>query len=104
MEIKLGELEAGVLYAILRCADDAYGVSVFDDLKTHGYGDVAMGTIYATLDRLECKELVKSWWSEPGPGRGGRRKRMFEVTGAGKAKLRDYDARFMSIRDGWQLA
>ena len=104
MDIKLGDLEAGVLYSIIHCGEDAYGVSISDTLKERNFGDVAMGAIYATLDRLEKKELVRSWWSEPGSERGGRRKRLFEITGGGRAALRDYDARFMSIRAGWGLS
>jgi DNA-binding PadR family transcriptional regulator len=104
MEIKLGELEAAVLYSTYHCGDDAYGVSISDTIKERTGDDVAMGAIYATLDRLERKELVRSWWSEPGPGRGGRRKRLFEITGAGKTALRDYDERFLSLRAGWSPA
>jgi DNA-binding PadR family transcriptional regulator len=101
MEIKLGDLEAAVLYSIIHCGDDAYGVSVADTILQRTRENVAMGAIYATLDRLEKKELVRSWWSEPGPERGGRRKRLYEITGAGKDALRNYDDRFQRIRAGW---
>lgn len=101
MDIKLGELEASVLYSIIHCGDDAYGVSISDTIKDRTGDDVAMGAIYATLDRLEKKDLVSSCWSEPGKERGGRRKRLFEITGAGKNALRHHDERFMSLRAGW---
>jgi DNA-binding PadR family transcriptional regulator len=104
MDIRLGELEVAVLYSIYHCADDAYGVSVHDTIKECTGDDVAMGSIYLTLDRLKEKRLVRSWWSEPGPGRGGRRKRLYELTGTGKSALRDYDKRFMSLREGWRRA
>src|SRR5580658_324329 len=73
MEIKIGELEATVLYSVYHCGDDAYGVPIADTIKERTGADVAMGAIYATLDRLEKKELLRSWWSEPGTERGGRR-------------------------------
>lgn len=101
MDIKLGELEASVLYSIYRCGDDAYGVSIHDAIEDRTREDVAMGSIYQTLDRLQKKGLVHSWWSEPGPGRGGRRKRLYEMTGAGKSALHSYDERFLRIREGW---
>jgi PadR family transcriptional regulator, regulatory protein PadR len=101
MDIKLGELEASLLYSIIHCGNDAYGVSINDTLKERTGDDVAMGAIYATLDRLERKGLVRSWWSEPGPGRGGRRKRLFEVTGVGQSALHEYDQRFLNLREGW---
>lgn len=101
MDIKLGELEATVLYSVYHCGDDAYGVAVADIIKERTGHDVAMGAIYATLDRLLKKELVRSWWSEPVSERGGRRKRLYGITGSGKGALRDYDQRFLSIRAGW---
>ena len=101
MDIRLGELEAAVLYSVIHCGDDAYGVSIFDTIKGRTGNDVAMGAIYATLDRLEKKELVRSRWSEPGPARGGRRKKLFEITGGGRQALGEYDARFLRIREGW---
>ena len=100
MQIKLGDLEAKVLYSVVHCGDDAYGVSIFDTIKDRTGEDFAMGAIYATLDRLERKNLLRSYWSEPGPDRGGRRKRLFEITGAGKGALRDFDERFERIRSG----
>jgi PadR family transcriptional regulator PadR len=98
---RLGELEAAVLYSIIHCGDDAYGVSIADTIKNRTGTDVAMGAIYATLDRLEQKKLVSSRWSEPGPVRGGRRKRLFEIAGTGKSALDSYDQRFLSLRAGW---
>jgi PadR family transcriptional regulator, regulatory protein PadR len=100
MIIKLGDLEAKVLYAVVRCGDHAYGVSISDTIKNCTGEDFAMGAIYATLDRLARKKLLRSSWSEPGPDRGGRRKRLFEITGAGKSALRAFDARFDRMRAG----
>ena len=101
MEIHLGDLEAAVLYSVIHCGNDAYGVSISDTIKERTGDDVAMGAIYATLDRLQRKKLLRSWWSEPGSERGARRKRLFEITGPGRTALRDHDRRIMSIRAGW---
>jgi len=101
MEIRLGDLEAKVLYSVVHNGDDAYGVSISDTIQERTGEDLAMGAIYATLDRLEKKKLVRSWWSEPGSERGGRRKRIFEITAAGKGALLEYDKRFLRIREGW---
>ena len=98
--VKLGDLEVKVLYSVIRCGDDAYGVSIFDTIKGCTGEDFAMGAIYATLDRLQRKKFLRSSWSEPGPDRGGRRKRLFEITGAGKSALRAFDERFERIRAG----
>ena len=101
---RIGALEAAVLYAVYHCGDDAYGVTIADTIKERTGDDVAMGAIYGTLDRLQKKELLRSWWSEPGNERGGRRKRLFKITGAGKSALSDYDKRVLSIREGWSPA
>jgi DNA-binding PadR family transcriptional regulator len=50
---------------------------------------VALGAIYATLDRLEDKELVTSWLSDPTPERGGRSKRYYRLERSGEEALRD---------------
>ena len=61
-----------------------------------------MGALYATLDRLEKKGYLRSWWSEPKAERGGRRKRLFEITGLGEQALGEYDERFRRMSAGWQ--
>jgi len=103
MVIKLGDLETKVLYSVIHRRDDAYGVSICDTIKHCTGEDFAMGAIYATLDRLERKKLLRSSWSEPGPDRGGRRKRLYEITAAGKNALRAFDERFQRIRAGLRL-
>ena len=40
-----------------------------------------------TLDRLERKGYVTSWLGEPTPERGGKPKRFFRVTAAGRRAL-----------------
>jgi DNA-binding PadR family transcriptional regulator len=50
---------------------------------------VAIGAVYATLDRLEDKGLVSSWLSDPTPQRGGRSKRHYRLEENGKRALRE---------------
>ena len=69
----IGQFEHVVLAAILAQGDDAYGVTIH--ARVEGFispRTVSLGAVYATLDRLEGKELVKSWLSDPTPERGGR--------------------------------
>lgn len=100
----MGDLEATVLYAVVHCRDDAYGVSISKIIEERTGTDIAMGAIYATLDRLEKKGYLGSFWSEPKSERGGRRKRLFRITGIGEKRLHEYDERFRRIRKGWQPA
>jgi hypothetical protein len=67
----LGNFELMVLLAVLRIGDDAYGVPVARELEEKSGRQVLLGSVYAALDRLEAKGLVKSYMGEPTPERGG---------------------------------
>ena len=84
----LGELEQTVMLALLRVGSDAYGVPVRDEIQRCTGRDLTLGTVYKTLSRLEDKGFVGSWTGEPTPQRGGRRKRYYKATGAGRVAVR----------------
>lgn len=84
----LGELEQVVMLALMRTGREAYGVPVRDEVQRCTGRDLTLGTVYKTLERLEEKGFAESWTGEPTPQRGGRRKRYYKVTGAGRAALR----------------
>ena len=75
MQNLLGELELLVLSAVLRLEGRAYGVPIAAELRTTTGRRVALGSIYAALERLEQKEFVTSQVGDPTPERGGRGKR-----------------------------
>jgi PadR family transcriptional regulator, regulatory protein PadR len=79
----LGEFELILLLTILRLGDDAYGVPLSRELSVVRGRDVAVGSVYAALDRLELKGLIASSLGESSPERGGRAKRYFRVTTEG---------------------
>ncbi len=79
----LGEFEHLIVLAVLRLADQAYGVTVRQEIETRTRREVSIGAVYATLARLEAKGYVKSHLGDPTPERGGRSKRFFEVTAKG---------------------
>lgn len=83
----LGEFEHVVLLAVARLEGDGYGVGVREEIERVTGRDAAVGAVYATLDRLEDKGLVTSRQGEPTPVRGGRARRYFDVTAAGRAAL-----------------
>jgi PadR family transcriptional regulator PadR len=56
----LGVLEEQVLVAVLRAGDEAYGMEVRREIERVAGRDVAIGAVYATLDRLESKGLLDS--------------------------------------------
>src|SRR6266498_3591491 len=79
----LGEFEHLIVLGVLRLADQAYGVTVRQEIETRTRREVSIGAVYATLDRLEAKGYVKSHLGDPTPERGGRSKRFFEITAKG---------------------
>ena len=85
----LGELEQIVLLAVMRAGDDAYGVTVLAEIEQATGRTPTLATVHTTLSRLETKGLVSSRLGEPTPQRGGRRKRYFAATPAGKRAVRE---------------
>jgi DNA-binding PadR family transcriptional regulator len=83
----LGEFEELVLLTIASLVNDAYSVAICDELEKHAERKVKLGVVHAVLNRLEEKGLVKSSLGESTQVRGGKRKRYYTVTSAGKAAL-----------------
>ena len=79
----LGEFEEVVLLTVAVLTPQAYSVAIAEDLEQQLNRTITTGAVHAALQRLEKKGFVKSFMSEPTSERGGRRKRMFEVTFAG---------------------
>jgi len=83
----LGEFEQIVLLAILRLGDDAYGVPIRREIEKQAGRKTTVGALYSTLDRLEAKGFVGSWFADPTNERGGRSRRYFRVEPAGVEAL-----------------
>jgi PadR family transcriptional regulator PadR len=83
----LGEFEHIIVLALLRLEDQAYGVTVRQEIEFRTKREVSIGAVYATLGRLEIKGYVKSHRGDPTPERGGRSKRFFRVTAKGVAAV-----------------
>jgi DNA-binding PadR family transcriptional regulator len=86
---ELGEFELMVLLAIIRLGDDAYGVTVSREIERCRGREVALGSVYAALERLEEKDLVKSKLGDATASRGGRAKRYFRETQQGLRAVRE---------------
>jgi DNA-binding PadR family transcriptional regulator len=99
----LGEFEQMVLLAVLQAGDDAYGVTVYEELTARAKRRVARGAVYMTLDRLEKKGLLSSWTTAPTAERGGRAKRCYTVTKSAMAALRTSQQALASLWAGLDL-
>ena len=58
--VPLGVLEEQILVAVLRTGDDAFGMQVRREIERVTERELAIGAVYATLDRLEEKGLLTS--------------------------------------------
>lgn len=96
----LGELEQLVLLALVRLGDEAYGISVRDEIARRAGRDLTVGSIYKTLLRLEEKGLIVARQGEPTPERGGRRKTHYTVLPPGDRALRSSLAALRRMTSG----
>jgi DNA-binding PadR family transcriptional regulator len=85
----LGELELMLLLAVIHLGEEAYGVPISRELEKHRGRDVAVGSVYAALERLETKGLVTSMLGDPTPERGGKAKRFFRITKEGLRQVHE---------------
>lgn len=91
----IGEFEELVLIAARGLGREAYGVSIQQLLERETTRSVSLGAVYAALDRLDAKGLVRSAMTRGAPERGGRSRRVFTVTADGARTL----AALQRIRD-----
>jgi DNA-binding PadR family transcriptional regulator len=101
----LGEFELLVLLAAIRLGEeDAYAVSIVDDILARTGRSVQRASVYVTLQRLEEKGLVSSRLGDPLPERGGRPRRLVRVSAAGRDAVREARASFSNMWRGLDLA
>lgn len=80
----LGEFEYLVIASASRLGGDAYGASVRQQIEATTQKGCSIGALYTTLDRLEAKGLIRTRMGDATAERGGRAKRMIQVTREGK--------------------
>jgi len=89
----LGEFEYILITAAAGLGDNAYGAAIREEIESAAGRKCSIGALYTTIDRLETKGLLKTWMGEATPERGGRAKRMVQVTAKGVQEAKDfYDA------------
>lgn len=102
--VPLGEVEQLVLLAAFRLGDEAYPVAVRNEIEARTGIALARPTVYITLDRLERKGYLESWFGEPTPERGGKAKRLFSVEPAGLRALKAAMTALDRLAAGTRLA
>jgi PadR family transcriptional regulator PadR len=95
----LGGFELLVLLALIRIGDEAYGVPISEAIEESSGREVALGSVYITLERLENKGFVSSALGEPTAVRGGRAKTYFRITAKGLREVRQAQRTLITL---WQ--
>jgi DNA-binding PadR family transcriptional regulator len=85
----LGEFELMILLAVINLGEEAYGVPISRELERYRGRDVVVGSVYAALERLETKGLIRSAVGQSTPERGGKAKRYFSVTNEGLRQVHE---------------
>ncbi len=83
----LGEFEELVLLIIAMQGGESYGLAVRNEIAKQLKRKATIGAVHATIARLEKKGMVKTYMGDPTNARGGRRKRLINITKAGHNAL-----------------
>ena len=97
----LGTFEQAVLLAVVTLGEEAYGRAILRGVQIALNREVAAGAVYATLDRVEQKGLIRSYLEEGTPVRGGRSRRYYRLSAAGVRALNESKT---ALEQMWQGA
>ena len=86
---KLGEFEEIVLLTVLLLKDEAFGVAIKRELEERLKETLSVGSVHSALKRMEEKGFLTSKWGEAEKVRGGKRKRIYDVTQQGQQVLNE---------------
>lgn len=99
----LGQTEQLILLALARLGDEAYGVTVRQEIEARAGHPVSIAAVYAALERLERSGLAVGTLSDPTPERGGRAKRFYRLTRDGAGALEQTREAMQAMWDGVDL-
>jgi PadR family transcriptional regulator, regulatory protein PadR len=85
----IGEFEELVLLAVASEGEDAYAVSIKESIESNAGRSAAISAVHSALYRLEQKGFLRSKLGGATQKRGGKEKRLFQVTNSGLATLKE---------------
>ncbi len=88
-KMTLGAFEELVLLTVGVLKDNAYGVTIREELEENLKKDISLGALYAALQRLEEKGWVDSRVGGITEKQGGRRKQYYDITEDGVRALHE---------------
>lgn len=83
----IGEFEELVLLMVGVLYPGAYGVGIKNEILNRTGRKVTLSAVHAVLQRLQEKGLLNSEFGETTKARGGKRKKLFQMTSAGSTIL-----------------
>lgn len=93
-QLMRGTLEGCILKVISR--KTTYGYEILEYLKRHGFSDIAEGTLYPLLLRLEKQGNIDSRLL---PSPLGPRRKYFSITEKGREYLREFESCWRSLAE-----
>lgn len=97
---RLGNLEEMVLLVVILVQGEAYGITVRDAFIQQFGQEISLSAIHTVLRRLENKGFTTSKMGGASAERGGRRKRLYEVTRYGYTRASEIQEQRNRI---WEL-
>ncbi|MFY0593740.1 PadR family transcriptional regulator [Roseivirga sp.] len=92
----LGNLEETVLLLVM-IMEEPYGYAIADEYRDQTGQQISISAIHTVLMRLEKKGLLTSKMEGSTESRGGRRKRVCEVTGLGRSVIQSLKENRMKL-------
>jgi PadR family transcriptional regulator PadR len=99
----LAEFELYLMLAIARLGDDAYGAAIRRTIEERTGRPISIGAMYLTLSRLADKNLVTFTVSEPQATKGGRARKYYDLTPAGREATRHSVLMLRRMSNGLRL-
>lgn len=87
IETKLGDFEEVILLLVGILGNEAYAFKIAEEFETQTERSVSIGAVHSTLTRLGDKGFLESKMGDASAERGGRRKRIYEITASGQRAL-----------------
>lgn len=81
--------EEFIMLAVWRLKEDAYAVSIREQIRKATGKSWAFGALFIMLNRLEKKGLLESYLTAPQPKRGGKSKRIYMLSSQGMKALEE---------------
>jgi len=79
----LGEFEELILLTVASIGSEAYAVNVKSEAENYSGRSLNISAVHSSLYRLEDKGFLSSSFGGATQQRGGKKKRLFQVTSAG---------------------